>query len=62
MRIFRLITLALHFSPFNQGRLDATILDMLREELNPEDQALATADNIIELQTTLENPETREAA
>jgi hypothetical protein len=57
--MFKLISLAMHFSPYNHGPIDPTVAEMLRNELKQ--KPLAT-DNVIDLQPTKQDTETRKAA
>jgi hypothetical protein len=57
--MFKIISLAMHFSPYNHGPIDPTVVEMLREELNQ--KPLAT-DNVVDLQHPKEDTETRKAA
>ncbi len=53
--MFKLIAMAMHFSPFNQGPIDPTLTEMLRQELDPvrEDD-----NNIVNIETaSLNTPE-----
>ena len=57
--MFKLISLAMHFSPYNHGPIDPTVVEMLRSELN---QKPRRADNVINLKNTRQDRETRKAA
>lgn len=57
--MFKLISLAMHFSPYNHGPIDPTVVEMLRSELN---QQPRRADNVINLKNTKQDRETRKAA
>jgi hypothetical protein len=57
--MFKMISLAMHFSPYNHGPIDPTVVEMLRDELKQ--KPLAT-DNVIDLQPTKQDTETRKAA
>jgi hypothetical protein len=57
--MFKIISLAMHFSPYNHGPIDPTVAEMLRDELKQ--KPLAT-DNVIDLQPTKQDTETRKAA
>ena len=57
--MFRLISLAMHFSPYNHGPIDPTVVEMLRNEL---EQKPLAADNVIDLQRIREDTEIRKAA
>ena len=57
--MFKVISLAMHFSPYNHGPIDPTVVEMLRNELKQKPQA---ADNVINLQRIKEDTETRKAA
>lgn len=49
----------MHFSPYNLGPIDPTVVEMLRNELKQKPHA---ADNVIDLQPRKEDSETRKAA
>ena len=57
--MFKLISLAMHFSPYNHGPIDPTVVEMLRNEL---EQKPLAADNVIDLQRIREDTEIRKAA
>ena len=57
--MFKVISLAMHFSPYNHGPIDPTVVEMLNNELKPKPQA---TDNVIDLQQPTEDTETRKAA
>ncbi|MEO2176525.1 MAG: hypothetical protein ABGY96_20795 [bacterium] len=57
--MFKLIALAMHFSPHTQGPLDPTVIEMLRRELNPQTR---TTDEIDESQPVIDEPRVQEAA
>jgi hypothetical protein len=57
--MFKLISLAMHFSPYNHGPIDPTVVEMLRNELKQKPHA---TDNVIDLQPIKEDTETRKAA
>jgi hypothetical protein len=57
--MFKLISLAMHFSSYNHGPIDPTVVEMLRKGLKQ--KPLAT-DNVIALQRIKEDTETRKAA
>lgn len=57
--MFKLISLAMHFSPYNQSPLDPTVFEMLRRELG---RKPLKADNVVELTHTREGTEIRKAA
>lgn len=57
--MFKLISLAMHFSPYNHGPIDPTVVEMLRNELK---QKPLAADNVIDLQRIKEDTEIRKAA
>lgn len=57
--MFKVISLAMHFSPHNHGPIDPTVVEMLRNELKPKSQA---TDNVIDLQHPKQETETRKAA
>jgi hypothetical protein len=57
--MFKVISLAMHFSPYNHGPIDPTVAEMLKNELKP--KPLAT-DNVFDLQLPKEDTEIRKAA
>ena len=57
--MFKVISLAMHFSPYNNGPIDPTVVEMLKNELKP--KPLATV-NVFDLQLPKEDTETRKAA
>ena len=58
--MFKLIALAMHFSPHTQGPLDPVVIEMLRRELSPETRT--TTDEIEESQPVIDEPRVQEAA
>ena len=57
--MFKMISLAMHFSPLNPGPVDATVMEMLRLELSPKSPQ---PDNVVELESAKEETTTRKAA
>ncbi len=58
--MFKLISLAMHFSHLNPSPIDPIVAEMLRRELNKESQK--ADDNVVPLQHAEEQEPTREAA
>jgi hypothetical protein len=57
--MFKVISLAMHFSPYNHGPIDPTVAELLNNELKPKPQP---TDNVIDLQHPKQETETRKAA
>ena len=57
--MFKVISLAMHFSPYSHGPIDPMVVEMLKNELKPKPQS---TDNVIDLQHPEADTETRKAA
>ncbi|MFT4729496.1 MAG: hypothetical protein ACI9UN_004014 [Granulosicoccus sp.] len=57
--MFKIISLAMHFSPLRQSPFDPVAVEMLQREFAPKPQRRA---EVIELETKTEAPATRKAA
>lgn len=57
--MFKLISLAMHFSPLSQSPLDPMVFELLSRELNPKPQEV---DNVIELQPKTDTEASLKAA
>ena len=57
--MFKIISLAMHFSPFRQGPIDPVVVEMLQREFAPKSQRRA---EVLELETKTETLATRKAA